>query len=80
MSEVNLEVLAKVKELLGEHFAGYVLTVEHDHEDETMSTLTFWGGGYNASLGMAHRTLKRISTEGNDERPEDDGDEWKAKI
>jgi len=82
MNAKQEEVLKTITELLGEHFDGYVLSVESGRDEVDSQTYTYWGGGFNSAFGMAHRQVERMrvtsETADDDSHPGDD--EWKEKV
>ena len=52
MTDAQLDAITKAKEILSEHFEGYVIVVQADEGDKEESNQTFWDGGYALAWGL----------------------------
>lgn len=61
---VKNDQLDKVVEILGEHFAGYSVTVESESHDDSDTSITLhrYGGGFNRAYGLAVRAVRRFQS------------------
>jgi len=52
MTTAQQEAIDKAREILGEHFAAYVMVVQIDVGDKGESNPAFWDGGYATAYGL----------------------------
>jgi hypothetical protein len=59
------KVLDRVRDLLGEHFEAFLVTVETEMPEEPGTTQTFvhYAGGFNTAWGLAARAVRRLEIE-----------------
>lgn len=71
MTAPQEEAVARCKEILNEHFEGWLLVLQAEVDDTKDHYPAFWNGGYATALGLAHIAAMDLSRQpGNREENE----------